>query len=111
MPPSPPNPQGQDLAAILWSLAGPLFTAVMGVLMRHAEQVASGRPFSPLRLLLEGPTAICMAILGGAIGEWLQLSALGCSAIAGALAYLGPPAILLLVARVTARPPAAGGRG
>lgn len=84
-------------------LLGPLFASLVGSLSRHAHAIAEGRGISLRVLLLEPPVVVLMAILAGAAGEMMSLSAHGTWGLAGVASYYGPRPVLRMAERIIER--------
>lgn len=106
--PQPPQP---GTVSIFLSLAGPMASAAIGVLMRHAQRAATGKPFSVRRLSFELPSVIGLGIMGGAMGDWLGATETVRWGLAATLGYLGPQVVEVVFYRWISRdqtpPPAA----
>lgn len=89
---SQPEP---GLIAAMQNLIGGAATAIIaafaGRAMWHAQQVrARRRPVLSVDLLWEVPLAIGMALIGDALGAWLDLSREVGVGLIAVLSYLGP---------------------
>ncbi len=88
-----PNVPDPGPFAILITLIGPVISAGVGVLTRHAHRAAAGKPFSVRRLSFELPSVICLGIMGGALGDWLGAAETVRWGLAATLGYLGPQVV------------------
>jgi hypothetical protein len=89
--------------AILMTLVGPVVSAGVGVVMRHAQRAATGKPFSLRRLSFELPSVIGLGIMGGALGDWLGAAETVRWGLAATLGYLGPQVVEVVFYRWIAR--------
>jgi len=88
--PQPPQP---GTVSLLLSLIGPVVSAAVGVVMRHAHRAATGKPFSLRRLSFELPSVLGLGIMGGALGDWLGAAETVRWGLAATLGYLGPQVV------------------
>jgi hypothetical protein len=98
--PQPPQP---GTVSIFLSLAGPVMSAAIGVLMRHAHRATTGKPFSIRRLSFELPSVLGLGIMGGALGDWVDAAETVRWGLAAALGYLGPQVVEVVFYRWIAR--------
>lgn len=98
-----PNVPDAGPLAILVTLIGPMISAGVGVLMRHAQRAATGKPFSIRRLSFELPSVIGLGIMGGALGDWLGAAETVRWGLAATLGYLGPQVVEVIFYRWIAR--------
>jgi hypothetical protein len=94
-----PQPTPPGTVSLLLSLAGPVTSASIGVLMRHAHRAATGKLFSLGRLCFELPSVIGLGIMGGALGSWIGATDEVRWGIAALLGYLGTQGVDAIVAR------------
>jgi hypothetical protein len=94
--PQPPQP---GTVSLLLSLAGPMVSAAVGVVMRHAHLATTGKPFSIRRLSFELPSVLGLGIMGGALGDWLGAPETVRWGLAAALGYLGPQVVEIVFYR------------
>ena len=78
-------------------------SAGVGVVMRHAQRAATGKPFSLRRLSFELPSVIGLGIMGGALGDWLGAAETVRWGLAATLGYLGPQVVEVVFYRWIAR--------
>lgn len=100
--PQPPQP---GTVSLLLSLVGPVASAAIGVVMRHAQRAATGKPFSLRRLSFELPSVLGLGIMGGALGDWLGAAETVRWGLAATLGYLGPQVVEVIFYRWIAREP------
>lgn len=91
--------------AFLAPLIGPIASAAIGVLMRHARRAKAGKPLSLTRLALDLPSVVGLGIIGGALGDYWGLGETVRWGIAAVLGYLGPQMIDAVFARWLAGQP------
>lgn len=98
----PSLPDGGPLV-ILMTLIGPVVSAGVGVVMRHAQRAATGKPFSVRRLSFELPSVLGLGIMGGALGDWLGAAETVRWGLAATLGYLGAQVVEVIFYRWIAR--------
>lgn len=93
-----------ELQQLLAGLAGLLPTALLARLLLHNKMVKAGhRRFWSKELFWEIPTAVFCAIVGGGVATYLNFEVMAAHAVVGAIGWLGPRSIEVMLARYVDR--------
>ena len=87
---------------MLGELLGPMLAALVGTLTRHTHLAAKyNQPVNWVRVILDTPSVLLMAIIGGALGQYgsshYQTPELFTWGLAGAFGYVGPTIVDTLI--------------